>query len=155
MDSRFKANMLAASKAGIPVGVYFASQAVNEIEAIEEASMVIETCKIYLLDCPVFVYSAPTQSGRADKLRKEERTEILSAFCETIVNSGYDAGVYAAAGWLEDEIDASKLNAYHMWVSQYCENADYEGYYDYWQYTSKGTVDGIDTKVDLSVNYSN
>lgn len=155
LDSCFKSNMMGASKAGIPVGVYFASQAVDETEAIEEASMVIEACKIYMLDYPVFIYSTSTDGGRADRLTGEKRTEVLSAFCETIVNSGYEAGIYASAGWLDDDVDASKLNAYHMWLAQYIEKPDYDGYYDYWQYTSKGSVDGIETKVDLNINYSN
>jgi len=154
LDSYFKENMRGAIKAGIPVGVYFFSQAVNETEAIEEASMVVEECKLYLLDLPIFIDSESAGgSGRADSLDVEKRTAITKAFCETITNSGYEAGVYASKNWWNKKIDAEQLTLYHAWLAQYTEEPDYEGYYDYWQYTSKGKVDGIEGRVDLNIRY--
>lgn len=154
LDSYFKENMRGAIKAGIPVGVYFFSQAVNETEAIEEASMVVEECKLYMLDLPIFIDSESAGgSGRADDLDVEKRTAITRAFCETIANSGYEAGVYASKNWWNKKLDAEQLTLYHAWLAQYTEEPDYEGYYDYWQYTSKGKVDGIEGKVDLNIRY--
>ena len=154
LDSSFKENMRGAIKAGIPVGVYFFSQAVNETEAIEEASMVVEECKLYMLDLPIFIDSESAGgSGRADDLDVEKRTAITRAFCETITNSGYEAGVYASKNWWNKKIDAEQLTLYHAWLAQYTEEPDYEGYYDYWQYTSKGTIDGIEGRVDLNIRY--
>ena len=153
-DSYFKKNMMGAIKQDIPVGVYFFSQAVTVAEAIEEASMVIGECKLYMLDYPIFVDSESAGGrGRADGLSVSERTAIVKAFCETIENSGYEAGVYASKNWWNDNLDASQLTPYHSWLAQYAEEPDYDGYFDFWQYTSKGTVDGIETKVDLNVCY--
>ncbi|MDE5950330.1 MAG: hypothetical protein K2H12_01955, partial [Acetatifactor sp.] len=42
VDPYFEANIKAATMAGVKVGVYFFTQAVNEVEAVEEASMVLE-----------------------------------------------------------------------------------------------------------------
>lgn len=154
LDSYFKDNCLGAIRAGIPIGVYFFSQAVNETEAIEEASMVIEECKLYMIEYPIFIDSESAGgSGRADRLTKDERTAITKAFCETITNSGYEAGVYASKNWWKKNLDADKLTPYHAWLAEYTEEPTYDGFYDYWQYTSKGTVDGIDTKVDLNIRY--
>ncbi len=154
LDSHFAENMRGAIKAGIPVGVYFFSQAVNETEAIEEASMVVEECKLYLLDLPVFIDSESAGGkGRADRLDVDRRTAITRAFCETIANSGYEAGVYASKKWWNSKLDAEQLTLYHSWLAQYTETPDYDGYYDYWQYTSKGTIKGIEGKVDLNVKY--
>ena len=156
LDSCFKDNMLGAVKAGIPVGVYFFSQAINETEAIEEASMVIDQCKLYMLDYPIYIDSESAGgTGRADGLSVEERTAVVKAFCQTISNSGYEAGVYASANWWRNNLDAEQLSAYHAWLAQYKDSPDYEGYYDMWQYTSKGTVEGIETKVDLNISYRN
>ena len=156
LDSKFKDNCMGAIKAGIPIGVYFFSQAVNEMEAIEEASMVVAECKLYHLDLPVFIDSESAGgSGRADKLSMEDRTVITRAFCETITNSGLEAGVYASKNWWNKRLDYEKLTPYHVWLAEYTEEPTYEGYYDFWQYTSKGTVDGIDTRVDLNVMYGN
>lgn len=154
LDPTFKDNMMGATKADIPMGVYFFSQAVNEKEAIEEASMVIDQCRLYMLDYPIFIDTESAGGeGRADKLGVDERTQIVKAFCETVANSGYEVGIYASANWWTNYLDASKLTAYHAWLAQYQEEPDYEGFYDYWQYTSKGSIEGIETKVDLNIYY--
>lgn len=154
LDSKFRENMMGAIKAGIPVGVYFFSQATSVTEAIEEASMVIDQCKLYMLDYPIFIDSESAGgAGRADDLDVSTRTAITKAFCETITNSGYEAGVYASKNWWNDNLDAEKLSLYHSWLAQYSEKPDYEGYFDFWQYTSKGSVDGIENRVDLNVCY--
>lgn len=154
LDSKFKDNCIGAVKADIPIGVYFFSQAINETEAIEEASMVVEECKIFHLELPVFIDSESAGgNGRADSLSKEERTKITKAFCETITNSGLEAGVYASKNWWNKKLDYEQLTPYHVWLAEYTEEPTYEGYYDFWQYTSKGTVDGIETRVDLNVGY--
>ena len=152
LDANFKDNMMGSITNDIPVGVYFFSQAVTVTEAIEEASMVIDQCKIYMLDYPIYIDSESAGgSGRADLLSVGDRTAIVKAFCETVANSGYEAGVYASANWLDENIDVSKLGDYHIWLAQYKDEPDYNGYYDMWQYTSKGSVDGVGTRVDLNV----
>ena len=152
LDSTFKDNMLGASRAGVPIGVYFFSQATTEAEAIEEASMVIDQCKIYMLEYPIFIDTESAGGdGRADELDVSTRTAIVKAFCETVANSGYEAGVYASANWWKNNLDASQLTLYHSWLAQYTDEPTYDGYYDFWQYTSKGDVEGIETKVDLNV----
>ena len=44
-DPKFQANIKGASAAGLKVGIYFFSQAVDEVEAVEEASMVLGQIK--------------------------------------------------------------------------------------------------------------
>ena len=46
-DPYFEQNIKGARAAGIKVGVYFFTQAVNEVEAVEEASMVISLVRDY------------------------------------------------------------------------------------------------------------
>ena len=53
LDEYFAQNMTRARDAGLDIGVYFYSQAVNEAEALEEANLVIEACKDYKLTYPV------------------------------------------------------------------------------------------------------
>lgn len=153
-DPLFAENIRGAKEAGIKVGVYFFSQATNEREAVEEASMVEELCKYELLDLPVYLDSESAGgNGRADHLSKRERTDICKAFCETIENAGHSAGVYASKNWLEGNLYADELEQYSVWLAQYTAMPTYEGSYQIWQYTSKGSVDGISTKVDINVRY--
>ena len=50
-DSTYRRNIQGAINAGLRVGVYFYSQAINEAEAVEEASMVLSLVSGYSLAC--------------------------------------------------------------------------------------------------------
>lgn len=157
IDPRYKENIEGAISAGIPVGVYFFTQAVDEIEAVEEASMVIRLIEDYDVDYPVFLDSESAGGkGRADGLDSEERTRAHRAFLQTMESAGYETGVYASRNWLRDRIDMTKLSDYKIWLAEYADVPTYDDYYYHmWQYTSKGTVDGISTNVDLNLCYMN
>lgn len=156
LDPMFQENIKGAAAAGIPVGVYFFTQAVTEVEAIEEASMVISLIKDYDVDYPVFLDSESAGgTGRADQLDASTRTRCHKAFLETIASAGYESGVYASKNWLNNRLDAAQLSQYKIWMAEYADVPTYDKYYDMWQHTSKGTVDGIETKVDLDISYMN
>lgn len=151
-DPTFKKNISGAKAAGLKVGVYFFTQAVTEAEAVEEASMCIALCKGYGLDYPIFM---DVESGpRADFLDAGTRTNIIRAFCETIRGGGYTPGVYANKTWLTSHMNASALGSYKIWLAQYnTSGPTYKGRYDLWQYTSKGTIQGIKGYVDCNQSY--
>ncbi len=153
-DPNFLANIRGAKRAGLKVGVYFFTQAINEVEAVEEASMVIALCDGYELDYPVVIDSEGAGGdGRADSLDMETRTKVCAAFCETIDNAGYEPGVYASRSWYNANLDVKKLDKYRIWLAEYRSTPLYSGYYDMWQYTSKGKIDGIEGNVDLNISY--
>lgn len=156
IDPMYEQNMKGAIEAEIPVGVYFFTQALNEVEAVEEASMVIRLIEEYDVDYPVFLDSESAGGkGRADGLDEEERTKIHKAFLETVSEAGYETGIYASKNWLNDQVDMTELSEYRTWLAEYADVPTYDEYYHMWQYTSKGTVDGIDTRVDLDLCYMN
>lgn len=156
IDPMYEQNIKGAIDAGIPVGVYFFTQAVNEVEAVEEASMVINLIEDYDVDYPVFLDSESAGGkGRADKLDAEERTKIHETFLETVSAAGYETGIYASKNWLNDQINMTELSTYKTWLAEYADVPSYDEYYHMWQYTSKGSVDGIETHVDLNLCYMN
>lgn len=156
LDPMYEQNIRGAIEADIPVGVYFFTQAVDEVEAVEEASAVISLIEEYDVDYPVFLDSESTGgTGRADGLEADERTKIHRAFLKTIADAGYETGIYGSRNWLNDQVDMEELSSYKTWLAEYAEVPEYDGYYHMWQYTSKGTVDGIDTNVDLNLCYMN
>lgn len=153
-DPYFEANMKGAARAGIPVGVYFFTQALNTVEAVEEASMVTALCRDYKISYPVFIdVEGLGGSGRADGLDVETRTAVSSAFCATMESAGYRAGVYSSRNWLNQMLDMDKLNDYVVWLAEYRDVPIYQGYYHMWQYTSSGQVDGIEGRVDFNLSY--
>ncbi len=153
-DPYFEENIKNATAAGVRVGVYFFTQATTAAEGVEEASMVLSLCKDYALGYPMYIDTEGAGGrGRADSLGRQERTEAVKAFCETIENAGYTAGVYASKYWLLNNLDMEQLDGYSIWLAQYSSKATYDGAYDMWQYTSAGRVDGIDTLVDYDLSY--
>lgn len=151
-DSMFKTNIAGATAAGIKVGVYFFSQAVNEVEAVEEASMVIDRLSGYGLSLPVYL-DVEKSGGRGDNIDKNMRTAVCKTFCQTITNAGYRAGVYSNKNWLTEKINTGELAGYSIWVAHYTDTCGYTGSYSMWQYTDKGSVDGISGDVDLNRLY--
>ena len=154
IDPNFTENIEGAIAADIPVGVYFFTQAVTESEAVEEASMVIHLIENYDVDYPVFLDSESAGGkGRADDLSVEQRTTVHNAFLQTIAAAGYETGVYGSKNWLEKQLNMERLSDYNTWLAEYTEAPSYSEYYHIWQYTSKGTVPGISTRVDLNLCY--
>lgn len=154
VDPAFAEHMQGAAEAGIYTGVYFFTQAVNEVEAVEEASMVIELLKEYNIQYPVFIDTEGAGgNGRADNLDVATRTAVCEAFCNTIENEGYRAGVYASRNWYNTKLDVSGLGNHYIWLAEYCNKPLYEGEYHMWQYTSKGSIPGIEGNVDRNISY--
>lgn len=153
-DPYFAANMKGAAASGIPVGVYFFTQAVNEVEAVEEASAVIRLVREYNLEYPIFIDTEGAGGrGRADGLDPETRTLVCEAFCRTIENANYRAGVYASRNWYNNNLYVDRLDKYFIWLAEYRSVPLYQGYYQMWQHTSKGAIDGIEGNVDMNIYY--
>lgn len=151
VDPLYLQNIIAAQGAGVSVGVYFFSQAVNEAEAIEEASMVLELIKNYTLQMPVYI-DVEKSKGRGDAISVEERNAVINAFLVTIKNAGYTAGIYSNKLWFENRISTGLFLDYKIWLAQYVDIPTYYATrYDMWQYTSKGSVPGIAGNVDMNV----
>lgn len=152
-DPYFKQNIEGATKADLKVGIYFFTQAINQSEAIEEASMALSLIEDYDLDYPIFI-DTEGSGGRADSLDTATRTAVCQAFCETVESAGYKAGVYASRNWFYNKVDDDMLSQYSIWVAEYREEPLYTGRYDMWQYTSSGQIDGIEGRVDLNLSFA-
>ena len=152
-DPKFRSNIKGAKAAGLKVGVYFFSQAVNEVEAVEEASMALSLVSGYGLNYPVFL-DVEASGGRGDGISREARTAVCKAFCATIQNSGYAAGIYANKTWFSEKINTGSLTGYKIWLAQYASAPTYTATrYDMWQYSSRGKVSGISGDVDMNISY--
>lgn len=155
-DARFRSHVEGAVKAGIPMGFYFMSQAMNRQEGIEEADYCYERIKDMQISLPVFFdseYSSDKKNGRADYISKEERTWACLGFCERLKQLGIKAGVYASKSWFTTHLVTSLLTDYYIWCAQYNNRCTAAHRVDLWQYTSKGTIPGIAGNVDINECY--
>ncbi|MCC8168111.1 MAG: hypothetical protein LIO37_02060 [Clostridiales bacterium] len=150
-DPMYSTNISEAKKYGVSVGIYFYSLATTEAQAIEEASLAVSLAKeAGGLDLPIFI---DMEDSTQQALTTEQRDKIMLAFCKTVVNSGYEAGIYSNKYWLTNLLTPSKYSDYMIWCAQYNTECTYTGRYEIWQYSSKGTIPGIKGNVDLNWGY--
>ncbi|MDO5410374.1 MAG: GH25 family lysozyme [Lachnospiraceae bacterium] len=152
-DTLFQKNVEGALAAGLKVGVYIFSQAINVTEAKEEAGFCLNMSKAYLkkLDLPIVMdveYVNTEDKGRLYQagLTLAEQTEVCQAFCRRIEQAGYQAMVYGNKSMLTDEMKPSVLTdaGYQMWLARYnVEAGTFEFPYHIWQYSQSGSVPGI------------
>lgn len=155
LDENFEANIAAANKAGLHVGVYFFSQAITVEEAAEEADFVIQHLAGHSITYPVAfdMEYISNDVSRIDSLKKKEKTEIAAAFMSRIKASGFSPILYGTKEWLVEQIDLSKLLEYDVWLSQQTELPDYPYQYQMWQYSLNGSVAGIEGNVDFNISF--
>ena len=161
-DDNFKEYAKAANDVGLPVGVYYYSQATNKPEAKAEAKFVLRHIKKYDVSLPVFFdfEFAEKDGERVGRLHKAglnamENTEIANEFCKIIADEGYDYGVYASSSVLSNELNTNELdeNAY-IWVADYNKKVTYSGKYNLWQYSNIGRFDAVSNgERDVDLNY--
>jgi GH25 family lysozyme M1 (1,4-beta-N-acetylmuramidase) len=153
-DGYFKANIEGALAAGLKVGVYIYSQAITIQEGIDEAQFVLDRIGGYDISLPLFIdYEyAGTGIGRLYNahLSKAVATDICNAFVYTVQKAGYSGAVYAGRNFIWEQLNPSDLSC--LWLAHYVytgSTTNYSGDYDFWQFSSSGTVDGIAGKVDM------
>lgn len=170
-DRQFKANIQGAAKAGIPVGVYYFSYALNAVKAEEEASHCLSLIKPYTIDFPVyfdFEYDSETFGAKKGVIYTAAlRTAINKAFCERIRSAGYKPGIYTNADYITSKLNWSELKNYTLWLAQWPYGVDKNitfgdvkesalnttwGKAAIWQF-GKGTVGGCKTDTDLNFGY--
>ena len=156
IDEYFEENITGALRNGIAVGVYFFSQALSVEEAIEEARMTIDAIRPYDVTGPVvFDWERITyDNGRTELLSADTVTDCARAFCEEVESWGYQPMCYTSPNSANSDIYLDRLTDYPLWLAHYTEDMAPSGYpyhYDMWQYTSSGSVDGIEGGVDLNV----
>ena len=153
VDEQFENNIKGALSNGIKVGVYFYSQSINEAEVLEEAQLVLEQIAPYKVTGPVVYDAEKVEDSRTSSLSMEERTAMAVTFCEKVKEAGYRPMVYLNLDTAFSMLDLTKLEDYDKWLAHYGTDMYYPYAYNIWQYTEKGTVNGISTAVDLNISF--
>ncbi len=154
VDDHFEEYIEGAQAAGLDVGVYFFSQAVNEQEAIEEAEFCIDVLYPYEIQLPV-VFDAENidyDDARTDNITGGQFTNNAVAFCDRILQEGYyDTAIYSNMKWEAFMYDLERLAPYPIWYADYERLPQSPYNFTWWQYSETGSVPGIDGKVDLDI----
>ena len=148
--------MQEAEKAGLEVGTYFFSQAVDEEEAAEEAEFAADVIKrsgvnmtLPLVYDPELIEGA---QGRADNLTREEVSANAQAFRKAARKAlKCQVALYTNLYWENNYFDAETLNDFEIWYADYEETPQTPYHFTWWQYSETGTVPGIKGKMDLNL----
>lgn len=155
-DGAFTEHYRAAKAAGLKVGAYFFSQAADVDDAVEEAQFALEQINGVALDYPIAFdwETIEDDTARTDVVTGEMLTEIAEAFCDTVEQAGYRSIVYANTALMLHMYDFETMKDYDFWLADYRDFPNMYYHFSIWQYTTEGTVDGIDGTVDLNLCFA-
>ena len=160
IDKKFKRNIEGAIENNIHIGIYWFSYARTTDMAIEEARVCANVIEPYKdkIDLPVFFdfeYDSVVCARRHGvSISRTLATDMADAFCTTIKDYGYEAGIYTNLDFSNNYFTQSVLERWKVWIAQWTKTNTYKKTdYVMWQYSSRGYVKGIDGHVDMNYYY--
>ena len=147
-DRKFDEFYTAAKAVGLHIGAYWYSYADSVADAQKEAAACLACIAGKQFDFPVY-YDLEESSTAA--LGKDTCTQIAQTFCAAMEQAGYWAGVYANTNWFTNYLNFDPLAAkYTIWLADYREAYNTTLKRDMHQYTSTGSVAGVNGNVDCN-----
>lgn len=146
-DARFEEYYAGCERYNIPVGAYWFSYATTKEEAIQEAKACIECIKGKKFEYPILFdieHESQTSKAVADV--------IIPAFCDTLKAAGYYVGVYTYYSFIKSYISKSVYSKYDLAIAHYASSTPWSDK-EIWQYSCKGSIQGINGEVDLDYCY--
>lgn len=157
-DPKFQQNYRNAKAAGLNVGAYWYSYAVNVEEAKEEAVRYLKILGKKQFEYPVYLdFEDPSQR----RIPTKTKTDMAIAFMSILEKNGYYTGLYSSGSWINNQFERERLKEYDIWIAHWhvtrpnCFTPDY----GMWQFTNKSKIKGVpDTGeggVDMNYSYKN
>lgn len=156
MDTKFEDNIQGALDAGIKVGVYFFSQALNGDEAYEEAMFVLDNIKNYDISFPVVFdwETVSSDTARTNNIETEQLCQAANVFCNTVADAGYIPMVYCNQNISMLYYELSRIQAFDFWYAEYKDQPTFYYDFDIWQYSSSAKLDGVpNAMIDVNISF--
>lgn len=154
-DSCFERNWTECERLGIPHTAYFFSYAVSKNKVACEVSHIKRLLNGKKVTAPIYIDIENTKGLDWRTISNEAMLSIMQEFNSQLNALGYKMGIYSSrsAFWNEKMSDPWYDNI-SKWVAEYGDKVnDFSRTYDIWQYTSKGSINGINGNVDMNVMY--
>ena len=149
-DIRFEDNYKKAKAAGLDVGVYYYTWQADVNGAKSDAELCKSFIKGKTFEYPIY-FDLEWQKAFAQG--KAVCSDMVKTFCNAMEKAGYFAGLYISRSPLQQYITAEVANRYALWIAEYGSKCNYNGTYGMWQYSSEGSVPGIQNYCDLDICY--
>lgn len=151
MDSKYKQNIKKAKEAGLDVGVYLYTIALNKDVARSHAEWVVKALDGEKLELPIVFDWENFNKWNEYKLSFHDINSIADTFINTVMKSGYKGMLYSSKFYLENIWE--NKNDYPVWLAHYTDETNYTGKYKIWQMCNDGVIDGINGDVDIDIMY--
>lgn len=161
VDKYFENNYKNCKELGIPVGTYYYSVATTIDEAEAEANFVLDLIKDKQFEYPIAIdtednhdISNTNNTPTSQKLiGREVLTPIIKRFCEVVEEKDNYVSIYASSSWFNNQLILSDLVLYDKWVAQWSNIRPTSIDHGLWQYTSTGSIAGLNGNIDLDCAY--
>lgn len=145
LDKKFIENYNNAKACGLKVGFYVYSYVENETAMLSAINWIKNQISGKTREYPIFL---DVEDKQISGLSKELQTNLCKYFCDNFENSG----VYANLDWFKNKLTVNELTNRKIWLAQWTNasmhSADFK--VDLWQYSNKGSVNGISGRVDMN-----
>ena len=115
VDDYFEENYAGCQKSGIPCGAFWYSYATSAAEARQEASVCLQVLQGKQFAYPIYF---DLEEKKQFALGKQVCSEMVEAFCSTLEQAGYYAGLYCSTFYLENYVTESVRNRYTVWCAE-------------------------------------
>lgn len=164
-DKLFDRHYKGCKEAGIYVGAYHWSYALNLTDARAEAKWAISELADYELDYPVALDFEDEKNVLGKGLSKAQYTAICRVYLEKLRAANYYPMLYCNPNVIDNYINIDDLSAYDLWLAQYTS----EGYQrqlgqGMWQFSVAGhptldygrigAVAGVSGQCDCNWDYT-
>lgn len=150
IDKLFEKNYTNAKKANLNIGAYWYSYAKSSSDAKLEANTCISIIKEKQFDYPIFL---DIEELYFFANGKNFCNNIITSFCNEMEKYKYFSGFYMSSYYLKNYVSSTVSSRYAVWVAEYSNKLNYNAPYGIWQYSSTGSVSGIQNNCDLNYGY--
>ena len=161
IDETFEYNYAQAGKYGIARGVYIYIARASMADPYGDANALLEKLGGRKLEYGIWL---DLEDKTVDVKGKNYIKDLVNIYTGIFQRAGYYVGIYCNRDWYLRLIHQELKDTYDFWIARYPRNDT--GTYNAgsslkpskdaavaWQYSSKGNVPGIQTRVDLDVDY--
>lgn len=145
LDMKWEEHIKQAVRYRIPRGAYIYSHANSAEEVSKEADFILKYIKNYEFQYPIYLF---IDDDHMRALSNEELGRIAETFGSKIIEAGFLPAIYTNVAWLDVKLTDDRVVDYDKCVAQYVyDNTSYQGSYQMWQYTNKGSTSGLEGEV--------
>lgn len=155
-DIRFLENVRGCIASGIDIlGIYHFVYALNDTQILEEAKYCVDLAESAGLSKEIYIFcdfeydTVKKASISGVSLGKAECNRFTKMFCDYVLSRGYKTGIYTNLDYYKHWYSPEVLSSYPIWLADYNGEPDFKCIMQ--QYTSSGSVLGINGNVDMNL----